>query len=500
MPAVSISPAGPPGNNRRPPNLLVIVSDEHDGALLGAAGHPHVQTPNLDRLAATGTLFQRAYCAGPVCVPSRLSLLTGRYPHQVGAWDNGSALDSDIPTWGHHLGRAGYETVICGRTHFNGPDRLHGFDRRYLEDLPFWHSPVASFGNRSPQTRRTRQHVSFTSASEDVADPLTRRHDTYDAEVAEHAIRFLQDNASHLSGASASSSSGAGSASGSAPGEASSADRPWLLYCGLIHPHFPLVAPREVLQRYDPADVILPPTWDEDPATQHPVIRQLRHALGNDVPLTEDAVRRAIAAYWSLVTLVDQRIGTILGALDTSPFRDNTVVLYTSDHGDMAGHHGMWQKHCFYEPSVRVPLILRLPDSFQSVQTPALPPLVEENVSLVDVLPTLLDLAGAPIPEELPGHTLLDPQPNRPVFSEMHEGMLDAGFMLKRGPYKYVCYAGGPPQLFHTHQDPLEQRDLAQNPTYTALLADLHAALLKIVDPAATDAAAKADQTSRRRS
>jgi choline-sulfatase len=452
-------------------NLLVIVSDEHDPAVSGCYGHPRVQTPHLDRLAAQGTRFERSYCASPVCVPSRLALLTGRYAHQVGAWDNDAVLDSSLPTWGHYLGGAGYETVLCGRTHFNGSDRRHGFERRTLDDLPFWYSTTPRAPDRNPGWRRTRGHVAFTRASEDEPDPHLRRHDTYDADVAAQTVRFLQERAG-------------------APGE-----RPWLHYCGMIHPHFPLVAPRAVLQRYDPAQVELPPTWDERPAAQHPVIRQQRYALGNDAPLAADDVQRAIAAYWALTTLLDERVGRILEALDRSPLRENTVVLYTSDHGDMAGQHGMWQKHCFYEPSVRVPLLLRLPESLQG----RLPARVAENVSLVDVLPTLLELAGAPVPSDLPGRSLLSPAPERAVFSELHtEGMVNAGYMIKRGPYKYCHYVDSAPQLFHTHEDPLEVRDLAPDPSHAALRAELLAELRAVVDPEAVDGAAKRDQARRR--
>jgi choline-sulfatase len=471
-------------------NLLVIVSDEHDPAVSGCYGHPRVQTPHLDRLAAQGTLFERAYCASPVCVPSRLALLTGRYAHQVGAWDNDAVLDSAIPTWGHHLGGAGYETVLCGRTHFNGSDRRHGFERRTLEDLPFWHSTSPQAPDRSPAWRRTRQHVAFTRASEDEPDPHLRRHDTYDADVAAQTVHFLQERAA-------------------APG-----GRPWLHYCGMIHPHFPLVAPRAVLQRYDPAQVELPPTWDERPAAQHPVIRQQRYALGNDAPLSAEDVRRAVAAYWALTTLLDERVGRILEALDRSPLREDTVVLYTSDHGDMAGQHGMWQKHCFYEPSVRVPLLLRLPEALS--RRARLPARVPENVSLVDVLPTLLELAGAAVPAGLPGRSLLSlapaqsgvpatgqpgvPAPERAVFSELHtEGMVNGGYMIKRGPYKYCHYVDAAPQLFHTHADPLEVRDLAMDPSHAALRAELEAELRAIVDPEAVDGAAKRDQARRRR-
>jgi choline-sulfatase len=466
------------------PNLLVIVSDEHDAAVTGCYGHPTVKTPHLDRLAQGGTVFERAYCTSPICVPSRLSFLTGRYPHDVGAWDNGSALDSRVPTWGHFLGRAGYETVICGRTHFNGADRLHGFDRRLSDDLPSWYSTGPRAPSRTADARRTRPHVAITRASEDESDAYMLRHDTHDATVAALCRDFLTQKA------------------------AAPRDRPWLLYCGLIHPHFPLVAPRAYLDLYDPSTVRLPPTWDEALAAQHPAIQQLRRGLANDVPLTDEAVRRAMAAYWALVTLVDERIGTILECLDGSPLRENTVVLYTSDHGDTAGHHGLWQKHCFYEPAVRVPLLLRLPPSLRANRGPGggLPPRVEGNVSLLDLLPTLLELADQPIPTHLPGRSLLSVASSattgadaaRPVFAELHsEGTLSAAYMVKRGAFKYCHYVGSRPQLFNTQDDPLERDDLSANPAYAGTVADLHSELLRTVDPEQIDARAKADQSRR---
>jgi choline-sulfatase len=383
------------------------------------------------------------------------------------------------------LGQAGYETVICGRTHFNGTDRLHGFDRRLSDDLPGWFSTNPSAPTRTAAARRTRPHVAIAQASEDVTDPNMLRHQTHDATVASLCQEFLEQKA------------------------AAPAERPWLLYCGLIHPHFPLVAPRAYLERYDPSLVRLPPTWDEPLDTQHPAIQQLRRGLANDVPLSEETVRRAVAAYWALVTLLDERIGTILDCLDRSPLGKHTVVLYTSDHGEMAGHHGMWQKHCFFESAVRVPLLLRLPRAVCTLlgMANALPPRVAENVSLVGVLPTLLELAGQPPPPDLPGRSLLSAaspsasgaEAARPVFAELHsEGTLSAGYMIKKGGYKYCHYLGAPPQLFNTHDDPLERHDLSDDPVYASTVADLHRELLKIVDPEQVDARAKADQLRRR--
>jgi choline-sulfatase len=465
------------------PNILVILSDEHDPMVTGCYGHPLVQTPHLDQLAANGFVFDNAYCASPLCVPSRLSLLTGRYPHEIGAWDNSSVLAADTPTWGHWLGRAGYETIICGRTHFNGAERLHGFDRRLSDDLSSWYSHEPRAPRRHPDTRRTRPHVAISGAAEDMPPGQMRRHDDHDAHVAALCRQFLQEKIE------------------------TPREQPWLLYCGLIYPHFPLVAPRAYLDLYDPRNVPLPSAWDERIEVQHPVIQQLRRSLGNDVPLSEDEVRRAVAAYWALVSLVDHHIGTILDFLDRSPLRENTVVLYTSDHGDMTGQHGMWQKHCFYEPAVRVPLLLHVPEPYRPASLPR-SGRVRENVSLLDVLPVLLGLAGQGLPVDLPGRSLLETAiaefgghdaPARSVFAEYHaEGMLDAGYMIKQGASKYCHYVGERAQLFRLEDDPEERQNLAAVPAYASVVDDLHQELLKIVDPEEVDAGAKADQARRR--
>ncbi|MBI3974269.1 MAG: sulfatase-like hydrolase/transferase [Chloroflexi bacterium] len=370
-----------PTRGPRPPNVLVVLSDEHTPFATGCYGHPQVQTPHLDRLAADGTLFENAYCNSPMCVPSRLSLLSGRYVHQIGAWDNGTVPSADFTTWGHYLGAAGYETVLCGRTHWNGSDRLHGFERRLVDDRESWNEPVEN---------------------------------------------------------------------------------------------------------------------------QHPAIRHLRWSFRNDQPLPEELERRATASYWALVTFVDDLVGRLLDVIDGSPLRHNTVVLYTSDHGEMAGHHGIWQKQCFYEPSVRVPLLLRLPPRLDATGSWR-GRRVAENVSLVDVLPTLLELAGAEVPPDLPGQSLLEvarqgaDTPRRAVLSEYHaQGMLTGGFMLKRGDFKLCHYVGHAPQLFDVGADPLERRDLAADPAYASIGQELERNLRRIVDAEAADAQARADQEARR--
>jgi len=430
------------------PNIVVVLSDEHTGTAAGWAGHPRVRTPNLDRLAGQSLSFDRAYTNSPMCVPSRLSLMAGQYVHQIGAWDNGVIPGPGFRSWGHHL--TDYQTMIAGRTHFNGPDRLLGFDRRLTDDLDFWLDHSGRPPRRTPDWQRpTNSHVTEHGAGDHV-------HTRHDVDATDAALDFLHD-----------------------PGP-----EPYLLYVGYMHPHFPLVAPPEFRTLYDPAEVELPPSWDEPVSSQHPVISLLWHGFRNDEPITEEQVREATVCYWALISHLDHQIGRLLSAIP-----DDTVVIYTSDHGEMAGHHGIWQKQCFYEPAVRIPLLLRHPSLAPARTT--------SHVSLIDVLPTLRDIAGLPPDPTLPGHTLLDPV-DRPVLSEYHaQGMPDAGYMLKSGPWKY-CYYGPahPPQLFNTEADPDELQDQSTNNTQTA---KLDAQLRTILNPGQTNQTAKSNQASRAR-
>ena len=463
-------------------NIVFLFSDEHAGAVMGNSGHPIVQTPHLDRLAEQSYTFDNAYCNYPICTPSRLSMLTGRYPHQIEAWDLGAIADRQYSTWGDYLTKAGYETVLCGRTHFNGTDRLHGFSHRLLDDLPRWCNRNGRPPRRTSDARRgSNSHVA-------ECGPGDHEHTRYDRNVADLAVDFLHERA------------------------AAPDDTPFLLYCGFMHPHFPLIAPSEFFSQYDPDTLELPETWNEPLESQHPIIQHHRWAWQNDIPPPEAVVRCALACYYALVSCLDAQVGRILEAIDTSPLSENTLVIYTSDHGEMAGHHGIWQKQCFYEPAVRVPLMLRLPSDEKGR--------VAENVSLVDVLPTLLEVAGLETPADLPGDSLLriarhqanetiaearhhndrERVPSeRAVLSEYHHmGMLNAGFMLKRGDYKLCHYVGSEPQLFNVGVDPLENNDLASKPEYAAIRNEMEVALRRVVNPEQEDARAKENQRLRR--
>ena len=438
------------------------MSDEHDPAVTGCYGHPLVQTPNLDRLAAEGTLFASAYCNNPICVPSRMSFLTGKYASDVNVFDNGSPLASEVPTFAHYLEAAGYETILCGRMHMVGPDRLHGFGRRLLDDKNEWvdlrQGPV-----RTPQARRgSNSHVT-------ECGPGPPRWLDYDRTVTDLSERFLCDKAGNQD------------------------ESPWCLVASFMYPHFPLYAPQEYLDLYPQDRIDLPDLGDETLHDQHPAIQQLRYFFRNDQPYPEELTRTALASYFALVTLTDEHIGRLTAIVDESPLLENTVVIYLSDHGEMAGQHGIWQKQCFYESSVRVPLIFRGPHLEAGARTNA-------NVSLVDIMPTLLELAGTPIPEGLRGRSLLPvlrggAVPEQAVIAEYHaQGMLSAGYMAKKGDLKYNYYVDFPPQLFDLAADPNELVNLAGHTGWAGAQSDLHQELLAKLDPEEVDGRAKRNQ------
>lgn len=442
------------------------MSDEHDPAVSGCYGHPLVQTPHLDRLAAQGVLFENAYCNNPICVPSRMSFITGKFASDVNIFDNSSPLASEIPTFAHYFQASGYDTTLCGRMHMIGPDRLHGFGQRLLDDKNEW-VDLRKVPVRTPQARRgSNSHVT-------ECGPGPPRWLDYDRTVTDLGERFLREKARQPAG------------------------RPWCLVTSFMYPHFPLFAPQEYLDLYPVDDIQLPETGAEPLDDQHPAIQQLRYFFRNDQPYPEELTRAALASYYALITLTDEHIGRLLSIVDGTSLLENTVVIYISDHGEMAGQHGIWQKQCFYESSVRVPLIARGPHFAQDTR-------VANNVSLVDIAPTLLDLADTPLPADLRGRSLLpslqgDPLPDEVVISEYHaQGMLSAGYMAKKGNCKYNHYVDLPPQLFDLAADPNELTNLAGHPGWATVQSDLHHDLLARLNPEEVDGRAKRSQKLQR--
>jgi choline-sulfatase len=436
----------------RRPNFLVIMADQHSPHLLGCAGHPVVRTPNLDRLAAQGVRFASAYCPFPLCVPSRMAFVSGQPPEATGARSNGCQLPSDVPTFAHALGAAGYETVLCGRMHFNGPDQHHGFERRLVGDVSrAW--PGSSSRNLGHIPTVTTSQVAPAVA---IAGPGRAAYEGFDEAVTAAAVDYLRQRQERRNR------------------EEPHGRRPFCLVVGLVLPHNPYICARDLFEEYEalveaPA---IPPGYLE---TLHPAMRLWRQQRGVDT-ITPQQHRRARAAYYGLTTVLDRNVGRLLEALTESGAAGETAVVYTSDHGDMAGELGLWWKSSMYEGSVGVPLLWSWPGRFVQGRT------VTAVTRLLDVAPTLTDLAGAPSLPHATGRSLLPwlrgaqpaaALPDWPdeAYAEMNAALgIPAMRMLRRGPWKLVHFDGYPtPQLFHLEDDPHEVRDLGQDPALAGI-------------------------------
>ncbi|WP_207592274.1 sulfatase-like hydrolase/transferase [Halomontanus rarus] len=449
-----------------PKNVLLIMSDEHRPDALGCAGHPTVRTPALDGLAAEGTRFASTYCSSPLCAPSRASLATGRYVHETGHWDNATPYDGTPRSWGHHFSERGVDVTTVGKLDFE-PDVDDGFDDQRIASHR--ESPDVNGLYRDPPIRRENARERILAAGP-VEETVWYR-EREEAKTAE-AIGVLESKA------------------------ASDDDAPWVLNVNYILPHFPLEVESSYYDTYPPEEVDLP--IDNPAADDHPILEELRdHFDGRDVD--EAVLRRTRAAYYGLCTALDDYVGRLLSALDRLGLADDTLVVYTSDHGEPLGDHEIWWKCCMYEQSVGVPLIVRGPGVEEGA-------LVEQPTSLLDLVPTMADRVGIELDRNWRGRSLLpvvagdrEADPDRTVFSEYHAHGTSRGmFMLRRERYKYVYYSENPDQLFDLDADPAETNNLAANGEYEELRAEFESELRTITDPDTVDRRARRDQERRR--
>jgi len=449
-------------------NVLLILSDEHRPDAAGYAGHDLVETPALDGLAAAGTRFSNAYCPSPLCAPCRGSLTTGRYVHEVGTWDNAASYDGSGPNWPSHCSTRGVHTASVGKLDFQ--PGVEVFDEQLLPN--YRGSPDVNGLERDPPNVRenARDRILAAGPSEEPG-----AHERGDAERTDRAVEWLETRASD------------------------DPDDPWVLSVNYTLPHFPLTAVRDYYDRYPESAVDLP--VDYPAADDHPILEELRdHFDGREVP--EPVLRRTRAAYYALCTELDDNVGRLLDALDRTGLAEETLVVYSSDHGEPLGDHATWWKCNMYEPAAGVPLLVRGPGVRTGVAgTP---------VSLLDVVPTLASTVGVEPDPGWQGRSLRpalrgEPFERRPVLSEYHaHGTSRGAFMLRDGRYKYVHYPGDgiPDQLFDRERDPEELENLAADPDpeHAAVLDRLRGTLTDRVDPdpETVDRRARADQRERR--
>ncbi|MGH2562856.1 MAG: sulfatase-like hydrolase/transferase [Thermomicrobiales bacterium] len=452
-----------------PKNLLFIMSDQHSPHVLGCYGNRIVQTPNIDALAATGTRFAHAYTPTPICVPARASFATGRYAHTIDAWDNAKPyIGTEAPSWGHRLTAQGHQVVTVGKLHYRQVQDPSGFpDQRLpMHVLDGIGDLYALLRGEMPVRPQSRQHVLDARAGES-------EYIRYDRAIAHESARFLRE-------------------------EATGQGKPWALFVSFVTPHFPLIAPDRFFDLYPPESLPWPIQGAPEEWPDHPAIRRHRADQTLDEPLDEAAIRNAMAAYYGMVTFLDEQIGLVLQALDDAGPRVDTRIIYTSDHGEMLGEHGLWWKSSMYEASVSVPLILAGPDV-------PVAHVVTTNTSLVDCFPTIVEGVGGDLLAEdgdLPGTSLWQlaarPDQDRTVFSEYHTVFSpSAMYMIRNGRYKYIHYVEHPPMLFDLQEDPDELTNLANDPAHATVLAARETELRAIVDPERIDRRAKNDQQRR---
>ncbi len=444
------------------PNLLFIFSDQHAQHVTGCYGDPVVRTPALDKLAARGVRATNAYCASPICVPSRMSMLTACYPHRQDVWTNDDILTSDRPTWLHALGAAGYRPKLIGRLHAMGPDQLHGYAERLIGDhSPNWAGVARhDMGVLNKTNDPNPESIELSGAGQSAY--AVKDHDVTDATLAELDRLAAVDPADR---------------------------EPFCLTVGLMLPHAPYVGSAERVDYY--LNRLPPPRLEPDRTEMlHPWVRWWRENRGLNSVNPDDAAR-ARAAYWALVEEMDEMIGRILDRLEENGLSENTLIVYASDHGDHVGERGLWWKHTFYDESSKVPVILSFPGQLPEGAR------FDRVASLMDLSQTIIEALGgdqlpdadgrsfwrhltdeyAPWDDEIFCEYCMDPRPDWTGGDAVRQRM------IRRGPWKLNYYWGHRAQLFNLHDDPDEINDLAVEPEHEAVVKELTARVFNGWDP-----------------
>ena len=453
----------------RRPNILILMVDQLNGTLWPDGPAAWLHAPNLRRLAERSVRFANAYTGSPLCAPGRASFMSGQLPSRTRVYDNAAEFASDVPTYAHHLRRAGYATCLSGKMHFVGPDQLHGFEERLTTDIY-----PADFGwtpdYRKPGERIDWWYHNLGSVTGAGVAEITNQLE-YDDEVAHHAVAKVYDLAR---GADA---------------------RPWCLTVSFTHPHDPYVARRKYWDLYEGCGHLDPPGEAIAYADQDPHSRRLMDSCDwRAFDISADEMRRARRGYFANISYIDDKIGEILSALEAT--RQEAVVVFLSDHGDMLGERGLWFKMNFFEGSARVPLMIAAPG--------LVPGRVETPVSTIDVLPTLAELAGVSLDAVLPwtdGESLVPVAAGAaraPVAIEYAaEGSITPLVCLREGRWKHIRCAADPDLLFDLDTDPGERVNLATDPAHAETLARLRAASEARWNLAAFDAAVRESQARR---
>lgn len=426
-------------------NLLIIMADQLTAKALGCYGNETVVSPNIDRLAEEGVLFESAYSSSPLCTPARYAFMTGQNVSQCGGYDNAAYMPATMPTFAHYLRLQGYKTSLAGKMHFVGPDQLHGFEDRLTTDIyPSDFGWIPDWENSDE--RIDLWYHNMSSVKQAGISAITNQL-AYDDEVGAQSIRAIYDHAR------------------------SEDERPMCLVSSFIHPHDPYATRQKYWDLYEGKEIPLPtvsrPSIDQQDAHN----KRLEKVIDLDATdISEQEIRDARRAYYGNVSYVDEWVGKLRETLDECGMAENTTIIFTSDHGDMLGEFGLWYKMSFREWSCRIPMIVHNPQRFEARS-------VSQPVAQVDVLPTLMDLAQEGREGEKPGE--IDPlngrslvplcdgdasqDPDCCVSEFLGEGTGAPMLMIRRGQYKFISCMTDPDQLFDLNADPDEVNNLAND-------------------------------------
>ncbi|MBX2869157.1 MAG: choline-sulfatase [Acidiferrobacterales bacterium] len=410
------------------PNFLIVQADQLSAMVLGVSGNAVADTPHLDSLMQSSMTFRNAYCNFPLCAPSRVAMLTGRLSSRSAVYDNACALNSEIPTYAHYLQAAGYHTCLSGKMHFVGADQLHGFEGRLTTDIYpsdfYWTENKQS---RDPKHKSDDRGVTLSG----ICDQSVQLE--YDDLVMQCAVDKLTQLGSN------------------------STAQPWLLHVSLTHPHDPYYCREEHWNRYTENDVSLPRVGRIPIDELDALSLFINDRAGLNREFSEADILRARRGYLGSVSYFDDQLGKLIQTLEQIGQRDNTVIIVTSDHGEMLGERGMWYKRHHFEWSAKIPLVISAYGDLNSGVWDA-------PVSHVDLLPTLLQLADVDtLVDSLDGQSLLQPTDENVVLGEsMSDGIDMPVFMVRQHQYKLICSEMQPDMLYDLSVDADECNNVAQ--------------------------------------
>ena len=457
------------------PNILFIMADQMAARALSIYGNSIVKAPAMEKLAEEGVVFENCYCNLPMCAPSRASLHTGMLPFSMGMYDNANDFKASTPTFAHYLRSLDYRVEMSGKMHFVGADQLHGYTKRHTTEI----YPANFAWTVDWSKGREYRPTNLTMAPIIESGPCVRSMQMdYDDEVTYHGVQAIYDLARKAD------------------------DNPFLLTVSFTNPHSPFVISQEFWDLYNHDDIDLPavPPLEEDERDH--LSNNLHYCQARDkFTVTDEHRRTARHAYYSMISYIDSKITELRTALERSGLADDTIIVFTADHGEMMGERGMWYKQHFYEWAARVPLIFHAPKRWKQTR-------IKENVSLVDLMPTFLDLAKSQSFDdyvETPhGNSLVSAiegkagSLNDVEISEFPaDGSTGPSRMVKKGPWKYMYLEGVDTLLYNVEEDPNELNNLAGLAEHSAIEKELKTICFDNWDPDHWREVIKEDQKRR---